>query len=279
MKSKFIIGAAVVASVGIGLVFSINRDQGVDSQIAPISAEIQGASDSSSESTVIAPDPSPKSLSQVAAQTDVLKPNAAKSTAGENAPQSDSGSSHYVEVFKGLETKSWYYKNDDPAVKDRIQKMVRDKNLTPLDSRLTLLLDFKQGELFSLKASDALTELQKIYRESDIQEVTYIKGLRSSIKDLSQYPLDAPVCTVKFNKDTTKKFVATRPLMTIGGSEIVELGDNWKGVRVYTQELDASAFWIRYLECYVYQSDPSSEVFKRLAIIHLVATLGIDGDK
>lgn len=218
----------------------------------------------------------PRSVDTPLPKSDVLMPDL-----GSVSPSSASGpTSSYTELFDGLETKKWYYRDRNPVVKDRIQKKIQDEGLHPLDSRLTKLLDLKKRDLMSFRENSAYHQLRELYVNTNLIEVVYLNGVQLSRYDLANSPLDMPICIVKFNRDQGFKYISGHTSFFIENSEAIEFSPRIKGVRVstLTDPEDKTAFWIQAFECYVHERDSAGESYTKLALIHLVATLGIDCD-
>lgn len=186
----------------------------------------------------------------------------------------------YKEVFKGLDTRKWYYRHWDPQKVDEAERRTFVKEGRHFDERLTPLIQLRKKYFFSIFPNANYRLLADLFQNSDVSKVAFLKGEIYPQEKLSDMPVDTPVCIVHFNRTKDVRWISNATSWFFENSNIIEHEAGLKGVRINIQ-IDPTSdvgFFIHSFECLVRTTRVNDESYKQLLLIHLVATLGIDGD-
>lgn len=190
----------------------------------------------------------------------------------------------YIEVFKGLETKDWYYHQYNASLtREHKYNDHRKRGFDPDDIHAFPLLRLRKGHRLTFESASALVNINKsiaeILADSDVFQIAFMKGERFPIGDLKEMPLDTPVCIIKLHKKNTR-YLAFESF-TVESANIIEPLYGIRGVQILStpdpiHRIDQPVGYLTTsVECLVRESDRSLELYKKLSLIHLSVTLGL----
>ncbi|MBN8542601.1 MAG: hypothetical protein J0L82_19580 [Deltaproteobacteria bacterium] len=184
-----------------------------------------------------------------------------------------------IEIFEGLPTTKWYYRTQDPKLVDGAENESFKRYGRHFDGRLTPLIDLKEPLWFAMGINENFKLLVEKFKYSDLNEVAFRNGELISEFKISEISSDAPVCLVYFSRGTAEKLAYEYPNVYFENAVLTERGNDIRGVRVNVNFSHNTSFegFIRAFECLIRISNPNDKISKKILLLHLVATLGIDG--
>lgn len=184
-----------------------------------------------------------------------------------------------IEIFEGLPTSKWYYRTQDPKLVDGAENESFKRHGRHFDGRLTPLVDLKEPLWFAMGINENFKLLVEKFKNTEVTEVAFRNGMLISEFQDSEISSDAPVCLVHFSRGTVEKLVYEYPNVFFENAVLTERGNDIRGVRVNVNFSHNTSFdnFIRAFECLIRISNPNDQISKKILLLHLVATLGIDG--
>lgn len=214
-------------------------------------------------------------------QGTLATPSVSKPTHEERFPE------NYVEIFPGLDTYSWLFNRTS-----RVRQRMFHKKLMPSDDtyeheRLRLIDLERGGALHDWGTDGFREELYARVKAMRASKFFYENG--REISSLDEQSEDLPICVINVDlKRVPERLINPKSNVDVNGAlsqngfiESVQhpIMDypGYRGVRfTFSLNHGGGAYqWLRSIECLVKVTKENPDRYKKLELIHLIATIGV----